>query len=318
MIFYIVGGIVFGILLLMFLMTLICFLIVFYSPKRKPLGPDEFEIPKGKIYEVYREDMINWTKEIRAMQREDVAITSRDGLTLRGYYYEYSKDAHVEILFHGYRGNAERDLCGAVHRCFTLGRSALIVDHRASGRSDGHVITFGIKERLDCLDWISFAIDKFGKDVKIIITGISMGAATVMMALNEELPENVIVALADCGYTSPKEIIKKIIGDLHLPIWLFYPFIKLGARVFGGFDLEESSAREGVKKCKIPIIFIHGAADDFVPCDMSRTLHDLCAAPHKKLVLVDGVGHGLAFPADREGYYSALREFEEECRAYLS
>ena len=318
MIFYTVCGIISGILLLIFLMTLICFLLVFYSPKRKPLGENEFEIPKGEIYEVYREDMIGWTKEIRAMSREDVSITSRDGLTLRGYYYEYSKDAPVEILFHGYRGNAERDLCGAVHRCFNLGRSALIVDHRASGRSDGHVITFGIKERLDALLWVDFAIKKFGGDVKLIITGISMGAATVMMTLGENLPKNVISALADCGYTSPKEIIKKVLRDLHLPAWLFYPFIKLGARVFGGFDLEEASAIEGVKKCKIPIIFIHGAADDFVPCDMSRTLYELCAAPCKKLVTFEGVGHGLAFPADREGYYAALREFEAECRAHTS
>ena len=315
---YIIIGALSGLLLILFLMTLICFLLVFYSPKRKPLGTDEFEIPKGEIYEVYREDMINWIKEIRSMQREDVSITSRDGLTLRGHYYEYSKDATVEILFHGYRGNAERDLSGAVHRCFALGRSALIVDQRASGISDGHVITFGIKERLDCLDWISFAIDKFGKDVKIIITGISMGAATVMMALNEELPDNVIGALADCGYTSPEEIIKKVLCDLHLPVWLFYPFIKLGARAFGKFNLEECNALEGVKNCKIPIIFIHGSQDDFVPCDMSRTLYDLCAAQNKKLVIVDGVGHGLAFPADREGYYSALREFDEECRAHSS
>ena len=318
MIFYTVCGIISGILLLIFLMTLICFLLVFYSPKRKPLGENEFEIPKGEIYEVYREDMIGWTKEIRAMKREDVSITSRDGLTLRGYYYEYSKDAPVEILFHGYRGNAERDLCGAVHRCFNLGRSALIVDHRASGRSDGHVITFGIKERLDALLWVDFAIKKFGGDVKLIITGISMGAATVMMTLGENLPKNVISALADCGYTSPEEIIKKVLRDLHLPAWLFYPFIKLGARVFGGFDLEEASAIEGVKKCKIPIIFIHGAADGFVPCDMSRRLYELCRAPKKKLVTVEGVDHGLAFPADREGYYRALREFEEECRELLT
>ena len=318
MIFYTVCGIISGILLLIFLMTLICFLLVFYSPKRKPLGENEFEIPKGEIYEVYREDMIGWTKEIRAMSREDVSITSRDGLTLRGYYYEYSKDAPVEILFHGYRGNAERDLCGAVHRCFNLGRSALIVDHRASGRSDGHVITFGIKERLDALLWVDFAIKKFGGDVKLIITGISMGAATVMMTLGENLPKNVISALADCGYTSPEEIIKKVLRDLHLPAWLFYPFIKLGARVFGGFDLEEASAIEGVKKCKIPIIFIHGSADGFVPCDMSRKLYELCRAPKKKLVTVEGVDHGLAFPADREGYYRALREFEEECREPLT
>lgn len=314
---YITLGIIGGILFLAFIMTLIPFLLVFYSPKRRVLGEDEFDIPKGNIYEVYREDMVRWTREIRAMQREDVKIKSRDGLILRGKYYEYSKDAPIEILLHGYRGNAERDLSGAVHRCFELGRSALIVDHRASGASDGHIITFGIKERLDLCDWVDFAISHYGKDKKIIITGISMGAATVMMALGEPLPENVVSALADCGYTSPKEIIKKVLADLHLPRWLFYPFIKLGARLFGGFDLEQTSAITGVKNAKIPIIFIHGDDDDFVPAEMSERLFRLCNAPHKKLYLAKGAGHGLAYPSNPEGYYTALREFDMECNSHI-
>jgi fermentation-respiration switch protein FrsA (DUF1100 family) len=297
-------------------MTLVCFILTFYSPKRKKLAPDEYEIPKGDIYEVYRDDMIGWTKDIRSMPRDDVSITSDDGLTLRGKYYEYKKGAPIEILFHGYRGNAERDLCGAVHRCYALGRNALIADHRASGESDGHVITFGIKERLDCKRWVEYAVCRFGKDSKIMITGISMGAATVMMALNEPLPENVVLVLSDCGYTSPRDIIRKVLRDIHLPVWLFYPFIKLGARIFGGFDLEEASAEDGVQKSNIPIIFIHGDRDDFVPCDMSRKLYSLCTSEHKKLYTVPGVGHGLAFPADKDGYYKALREFEKECGAF--
>lgn len=311
---YIVLGVAGGLLLLAFLMTLICFLIVFYSPKRRPLGEDEFEIPKGEIYEVYRDDMIRWTREIRNMKRESFEIKSHDGLTLRGKYYEYSKDAPLEILFHGYRGNSERDLSGAVHRCFDLKRSALIVDHRASGESDGHVITFGILERLDLLLWVNFAVSHFGEDKKIMITGISMGAATVMMSLSENLPKNVVSALADCGYTSPKEIIIKVMRDLHLPPAIFYPFTKLGARIFGGFNLEETSALEGVSKTKLPIIFIHGEGDDFVPCEMSERLYSLCSSEHKKLYTVPGVGHGLAYPANPEGYYKALSDFENEVK----
>ena len=286
----------------------------FYSKKRKPLGPDEYEVPPGEIYEVFRDDIINWTKSIRAMKRESVSIKSRDGLTLRGKYYEYKKGAPLEILFHGYRGNSERDLCGGVHRCFELGRNALIVDHRASGESDGHVITFGIKERFDCIDWVNFAIEKFGPDVKIIITGISMGAATVMMALNEPLPPEVKSVLADCGYSSPKEIIKKVMGDLKLPAGIFYPIVRLGARIFGGFDLEEVSALSGVQNSDLPIIFIHGDSDDFVPCYMSEQLFAAAKSEKKLLHIVPGVGHGLAFPADQAGYYAALRKFEEEHR----
>jgi dipeptidyl aminopeptidase/acylaminoacyl peptidase len=245
---------------------------VFYSASRKVLGEDEYEIPEGDIYEVYREDMVAWTKSIRSMPHEDVEIKSYDGLTLKGQYFEYDADAPLEILFHGYRGNAERDLCGAVERAFAVRRNALIVNHRAAGPSDGHVITFGIKEHRDCLAWIDFAIEYFGKDVRLILTGISMGASTVAMASGKELPKNVESVLADCGYTSPKEIIKKVLKQIHLPTFIFYPLIKLGAKLIGGFDLESYSPIEAMKNSHVPVIFIHGEEDDFVPCEMSEKM----------------------------------------------
>lgn len=292
--------------------SFVCFMMVFYSPSRKPLGPDEYEIPEGEIYEVFREDMIAWTKAIRAMPQEDVEITSHDGLTLRGKYYEKAPTLPIEILFHGYKGNAERDLCGAVERAFSVNRNALIVNHRAAGPSDGHVISFGINERRDCLAWVDYAIKKFGKDVKLVITGISMGAATVMMASGEDLPDNVISVLADCGYTSPKEIICKVVKDMKLPVKLLYPFIKLGARIFGRFDLEEASPIEAMKRCKVPIVFVHGDADDFVPHDMSERLYEACASEKKRFISVPGAGHGLAFPVDRESYVNQLNEVYDE------
>lgn len=303
-------GVACGVAVVVLLTSFICFMKVFYSPSRKPLGPDEYEIPKGDIYEVFREDMISWIKQVRAMPHESVEIKSHDGLTLRGNYYECEPGAPMEILFHGYQGNAERDLCGAVERCFALGRNALIVDHRASGHSDGHVISFGINERRDCRRWVDFAIDKFGHDVRIMITGISMGAATVMMTAGEPLPKNVVGVLADCGYTSPEEIIKKVVRDMHLRVAIIYPFIKLGARIFGGFDLEETSPIEAMKSCTLPIIFVHGDNDDFVPYDMSVRLHEACASDKKALITVKGAGHGLAFPVDRAGYISRLKEID--------
>lgn len=203
--------------LLVLAVSLGCFLKVFYSPRRRPVREDEYPVPKGKIYDVHREQMVAWIKEIRAMERREVCITSFDGLRLHGTYYEYRKGAPIEIMFHGYRGTAERDLCGGVHRCFALGHSALIVDHRAAGGSEGHVITFGERERLDCLSWINFTVSEIDPDAGIILTGISMGAATVMLAASMELPENVVGVLADCGYTSTRAIVKKVIRDMHLP-----------------------------------------------------------------------------------------------------
>lgn len=291
--------------------SLVCFLIVFYSPKRKPLGEDEYDIPKGEIYEVYREDMIAWTKQIRAMPHEDLEITSFDGLKLRGKYYECEAGAPIELLFHGYKGNAERDLSGGVERCFRLGRNVILIDQRGSGRSEGHVLTFGINERHDCHSWVKYAIERFGPDVKLIIGGVSMGAATVMMAAGEPLPKNVIGVLADCGYSSAEEIIKKVVKEMGLPVRIFYPFIKLGARIFGRFDLEQTSPIEAMKKCTLPVVFVHGDTDDFVPYEMSVKLYEVCASDKKKLITIKGAGHGLAFPADRDGYVNALKEIRD-------
>ena len=154
--FIIVGSVLAVIILLVLITSLICFFRVFYSPERRILGEDEYEIPEGEIYEVYRDQMVGWIKEVRAMPSEDVSITSFDGLTLRGKYYECKKGAPVEIMFHGYQGNSERDMGGGVFRSFALCHNVLVVDHRASGRSDGHVISFGINEKKDCLSWVDF------------------------------------------------------------------------------------------------------------------------------------------------------------------
>lgn len=285
-----------------------CYRFGFYSAPRKPLPPDHMELPVGEIYEAYREKMEGWIREARALPQEHFEITSFDGLKLRGIFYEYAPGAPIEIMFHGYRGCAERDLPGGVQRCFRVGRSALLVDQRGGGRSEGSTISFGINERRDCLKWIDFVIGKFGSDVKIILTGISMGAATVMMAAGEDLPENVVGILADCGYSSPKEIILKVIGEMGLPPKLSYPFARLAARLFGHFDLEETSPVEALKKCKVPVIFYHGEADAFVPCDMSRACFNACAS-RKKLVTIPGAGHGLSYAVEPDRYVETLKEF---------
>ena len=288
----------------------VCFYMIFYSSRKNDKDAEEYPIPEGEVYLPFRDTIVNWVKECRAMPRQSVEIRSFDGLRLTGFYYEYEKGAPIEILFHGYRGNAERDLCGGVARCFALGRSALIVDQRAAGRSEGKVISFGVNESRDCVEWVKFVVENIDKDAKIIITGISMGAATVMMATSYELPKNVVGVLADCGYTSAEAIIKKVMREMKLPADLLYPFARLGAKLFGHFTLDENPAVEAMKKCTLPVIFFHGDTDDFVPHSMSVENFEACAA-EKKLVTIEGAGHGLAFPVDQEKYLSELKEFFE-------
>jgi pimeloyl-ACP methyl ester carboxylesterase len=178
-------------------------------------------------------------------------------------------------MFHGYRGTSEKDLSGGIQRCRKLGHSAFIVDQRCSRESEGDVITFGIKEHRDCLSWVAFMVEHFGPDVRIILCGISMGAATVMTAAGCPLPQNVVGVLADCGFTSAEEIIKRVAGLMKMPPNLSYPFVRLGARIFGGFDLNADSALEAAKRCKLPLMLVHGEEDDFVPCEMSRRIYDV-------------------------------------------
>ena len=281
---------------------------MFYVPRKNEVASDELPVPYGKIYEPYHHLMRKWIQEARSFASEDFYIKSHDGLTLHGKYFEYAPGATMEIMFHGYRGSAERDLSGGIQRCFALGRNVLVVDQRTSCGSEGNVISFGINEHRDCLAWVDFAVNHFGPDVKIVLTGISMGASTVLMAAGKPLPSNVVGVLADCGFSTPKEIIKKCSRDLHIPAGIIYPFIKLGAKLFGHFDLEEYTPLEAMKTCKIPVIFFHGEDDAFVPCYMCHEIYDACTSP-KKMVTIPKAGHGLVYLIDNDCYFNSVVEF---------
>ena len=295
--------VVLGLAIITLLISYVCFRMAFLVVKRS-----KAEIPPGKAYEPYRPVLKKWMEEARKMPCEEMEITSFDGLKLRGKYYECIPGAPMELMLHGYRGNGERDLCGGIQRAFALGRNVLIPDQRAGGRSEGRVITFGINESKDCVTWLEHIEKRFGPDVKVIITGVSMGAATVMMAAGRELPKCVVGVLADCGYTSPRAIIKKVIRDMKLPADLLYPFVRLGAIVFGWFDPDSYSPEEAMANCKLPVIFVHGEADDFVPCEMTRRNYELCTGP-KVLLTVPDAGHGLSYPAAPERYIRTLKDF---------
>ena len=303
---YILLAIVFVVLAI----ALVCFFKIFYSPRKKWA---EYPVPEGEIYEPHHEQMIKWIKEARALPHTEVSVRSFDGLKLCGTYYEFKKGAPIDILFHGYHGCAEQDLSGGVYRCQRLGHNVLIVDHRAAGKSEGRVVTFGINESRDALTWVQYVVENIDPDAKILLGGISMGAATVMMASAMDLPKNVVGTVADCGYTSARDIIKKVIREMHLPDNLLYPFVRLGARLFGNFDPDANSPIASMPNCRVPVIFFHGDTDAFVPQSMSEENFAACTAP-KHLVITPGAGHGLCFPVDVDTY---VREIEEFFEPYL-
>ena len=290
--------------LLVLLGSYLCYRLTFHNSPKK--GTPEAIL--DHLFEPYLDYMRKCEQEVRQMPCKDVWITSFDGLRLHGRYYEHSPDSPIELMIHGYRSNALRDLSGGVLRCFQLGHSVLLIDQRSCGESEGHVITFGICEHKDCLSWLEFMKKEFGTQRKIILTGVSMGASTVLIAAGEKLPENVIGVLADCGYSNAKEIICSVIRSMKLPPKLLYPFVKLGAKLYGKFDLEETSSVEALRHSTVPVILIHGEDDDFVPCYMSQHNHDACVS-RKRLVVVPGARHGLSYPVDPDTYVREMKNF---------
>ena len=299
--------VIIGIIFIVLLTSFICFMMTFYSKKEVLSKEDNFTLPDDEIYESYRDTIISDIKYARSLNGTSVSITSFDGLTLRGKYYEFDKDAPIEILFHGYKGNSERDMSTGVRRVFECKRNALIVDQRASGYSDGRVITFGIKERFDALSWANYVSKNYPNN-KIILTGVSMGASTVVMASALNLPKNVIGILADCGFSNPSDIIKSTIKQMKLPVKVFYPFVKMGARIFGRFNLEETSPIEEIKKTKLPIIFIHGNKDKIVPFEMSKLMYENCNSK-KELVEINNGAHGITYLQEPVIYVDSLIDF---------
>ena len=300
----------FGLVGIVLWISRFCYRIAFYSMNEKE--QDIYTIPPGKQYEAVADRILELIHEVEELPYEIVSVTARDGLHLVGRYYHFRDGAPVMILFHGYRGNGRREFAGNNRIAEQLGFNVIAVDERAHGKSGGHTITFGIKERYDCLTWANYAADRFGCGTPIILAGVSMGAATVLMASSLPLPDAVKAIIADCPYSSPKAIIQKVSSDVKLPPRLAYPFVVIGALVFGKFRLWQSSPVEAVRRTNVPILLIHGDDDRFVPCEMSEEIFDACSSGGQ-LMIVPGAGHALSYFVDTELYVRTVSDFLRLC-----
>lgn len=297
-------------LLLLFLVLLYCYFATFYRNKHKV--QDVYSLPDKDLYLPYKPKLDKLYYELLDIKYEDVLITSYDNTRLSAKYYHNSDEKIIQIMFHGYKGSGVIDFCGGHKLARDIHHNILLVDQRGAGKSNTHTITFGIKERFDCLEWIKYCINRFGEDVRIILVGVSMGASTVLMASELNLPKNVIGIVADSPFTSPKDIISKVIRDMKLSPKLVYPFIKLSAKVFGHFNLEESDSMKSVKNSNIPILIIHGERDSFVPCHMSKQIADN-ANRNVEFHSFPGAGHGFSFMTNPDRYIKITNEFYEKC-----
>ncbi len=298
--------------ILILLTAYFCYRLAFYAPKRVFDEDVRIHLPEGEAYLKVRKGIETSVNAMLSRPFEPVTIITFDGKKLYGRYYHAADGAPLQIQFHGYKSTAVLDFCGGSTYAGKIGHNALVVDQRSHGRSEGKDITFGILERRDVLCWIEYARSRFGEDIPIILEGLSMGAATVLMSTDMPLPQNVKGVIADCPYSAPKDIIKKVTrAEMHLPAEILYPFVKLGARLFAHFNLEESSAVSAVKNTNLPILIIHGEGDTFVPCDMSREIKK--ANPAKvTLVTIPDAGHGLCYMTDAKKYEEAMLTFMQK------
>lgn len=297
-----------AIVILTLLFALYSYKICFHSSKKRVFDDVENWFPKGKQYEAVKEQMLASVQRMLDAPCEWINIRSHDKRKLWARYYENRPGAPLMLVFHGYRGFCHRDCAAGFALANKLGFNVLAVDQRSHGRSEGRVITFGIRERHDCIDWIHFVCKRFGSDTPIILSGVSMGAATVLMATELELGKNVVCVMADCPYTSPASIICKVSNDIGYPQWISYPFIRLGAFLYGGFHLTECSALESVKNTAVPILLVHGEDDRFVPCSMSRQIYENCKNA-AQLHTFPLAGHGLSYLVDPNRYEKICVDF---------
>jgi len=300
-------------LLILFLLLLLALSFSYYIYRRafcfkRILSTDPFNILRGRQYNHLQQEMRAMVQSTMDIPYEDAWTTSFDGLKLHARVYPTKEGAPVQILCHGYHGNPIRDFSGGIPLGLSEGFNVIAIDERAHCESEGKCLTFGILERRDVLTWVGYALERFGADTPIVLVGISMGAATVLMASNLPMPANVKGIMADCGYTSPVDIIAKVMRDMKLPPTPLMPFVRLGARLFGHFNLDEITAPEALSQTSLPVLLIHGEEDRFVPCEMSRRNYAACRSD-ATMFTVPGAAHGISYLIDYEGYVKAQRDF---------
>lgn len=270
----------------------------------------EEEIKKTN-YGKYYDCIIASDAWLKAHDAQDVYITSKDGLRLHGFWIPAEKPRGTILLAHGYRSTMLVDFGLAYAFYHALGMNILVPHQRAHGESEGRYITFGVKESEDFLCWINYHNETFGTH-QLILSGMSMGASTVLYLADRELPPNVKCIIADCGFTSSRDILEKVYHSvIDLPAGPSLWAADLFARVFAGFRLSEKDTRKVLKNAKLPVLMIHGQADDFVPCSMTEEGFNACCG-EKELLLVPEAGHGVSFLVDKTKYTERVISFLEK------
>jgi len=257
------------------------------------------------------EEMKELSDKLENSECETVEITSFDGTPLVGHYRKAENPKRVIIAMHGWRSSWSRDFGGIADFWHDSDCSVLYAEQRGQNASGGDYMLFGTVERYDCLEWAKYIDEITGGKLPIYLAGISMGASTVLMAADLDLPDSVHGIMADCAYTSPRDIWHHVVQDnFHIP----YGFVTADIdKAYRKISKEESnySCEDALRNSKVPVIFVHGAADGFVPVEMAYRNYVACTSP-KELLIVPGADHGMSYLVEKDKYEKASRDFWEK------
>lgn len=243
---------------------------------------------------------------------EQVEIAGSDGIRLVGHWYPCENAKRVIVAMHGWRSSWSRDFGTIADFWHDSGCSILFAEQRGQNNSEGDYMGFGLLERYDCRDWVNWVNSHTEKRLPIYLGGISMGATTVLMASDLRLPENVCGIIADCGFTSPHAIWKHVVENhFHVPYGLYARAANDLCKKKINTGARDYSAADALSHTNVPVLFIHGTDDSFVPVEMTYQNYKSCASP-KRLLVVPGANHGMSYHLNRDGYQKANLDFWSE------
>lgn len=273
-------------------------------------------LEKGKEKLMGSEKMADFTNEVkmRAQGLEDaetelVEIEADDGVKLVGHWQTCENPKRVIVAMHGWRSSWSSDFGSVADFWHKNDCNVLYAEQRGQNNSGGDYMGFGLLERHDCLSWINWVNEQTEGKLPIYLGGVSMGATTVLMAAGLELPENVCGMMADSGFTSPHSIWKHVMNkNLHLSYGLHSAIANDMCKRRINMSADEYSTIDAMENSKVPVLFVHGTDDHFVPVEMTYENYKACAAP-KRLLVVPGADHCMSYYMNKEAYEKAVKEF---------
>lgn len=278
----------------------------------KHTGSARQRIAGAQWDEAWMRQRLDCGRRLRDQEGQTVQTLGRGNVKLVGHWFPASQPRRIIVAMHGWRSSWYNDFGFIADFWMENGCSILLAEQRGQGESDGKYMGFGLLERYDCISWVNWLNEQCGDALPIYLCGVSMGASTVLMAAGLELPKNVRGIIADCGYTSPEAIWKHVAKDnLGMSYGTRRAAVNDMCRRRIQMGIGDYSCVDAMAECEVPVLFIHGTDDKFVPIEMTYENFKACAAP-KRLLVVPGAGHGMSYSTDTVNYQKAMKQFWED------